>query len=702
MPNVSLKLRPGVNVNATPALLEAGFQSASCVRFRDGLPEKIGGWSRYYPSAVTGVPRDVHPWQIINGDGHLGVGTTTNLFDISNSTLTDISPQMDTNNPAIDCSTTSGTHTVTIVDASLTEVTAGNFVYIATPIAVGGLVLQGVYQIVTRVGATSYTITAATNASASISNGGVGLEFDTTQGTDIIDCTFADHGLNVGDTINLPMATTIGGITIAAGTYAVVTAPTSSSFTIRAANKASSTANAFLNGGNARFTYYIAPRSDIISNSTAGFVGFGALGQFAIGELTDGTPSVTPAQTGTATTQANWQLDNLGEFLISAPRDGAAYYWRPNVGMKTAALMSATAPIYNRGILVDPVARIVVCYGSTARATIGVEQDPLLIRWSDQEDFTSWLATTTNYAGSYRVPTGSEIVGALAAQRVILVWTDIDVYSMQYVGGQGTQGGVSLVYSFSRLDTACGLVAQHAATVFSGDVFWMGQRNFFRLTGNGAQVIPCPVWDVVFQDLDTANKDKICCIPNTPFNEIWWFYPSASGGTGDCDKYVKLNTLTGAWDYGAISGSTSIARTCGVDQSVLGMPIMADPTGAIYQHENSYNADGAAISWSWQTGDFVLNEGRDMAFVDEIYPDFKYGTFAGSNDATLSLTIYGKKQPNDPAPVTYGPFTITSSTQVIKPRFRGRLMSIAVSGSDSATWSRLGNVRMRVATDGRQ
>ena len=701
MPNVSLKLRPGVNVNATPALLEAGFQNASCVRFRDGLPEKIGGWSRYYPSAVTGVPRDVHPWQIINGDGHLGVGTTTNLFDIANSTLTDISPQMDTNNPAIDCSTTAGDATVTIVDASLTEVTAGNYVYIATPIAVGGLILHGVYQIATRASATSYTIEAATNASGNVSNGGATIDYDTTQGSDLVTCTLAAHNLAVGDTINIPIATTLGGITIAAGTYSVITAPTSSTFTIRVANAASSTAGAFLNSGNARYVYYIAPRGDILRDSGTGFVMYGALGQFAIGQLTDGTPSVTPTQTGTATTQDNWQLDNLGEFLIAAPRNGAAYYWRPNVGMETAALMSSDAPIYNRGILVDPVARIVVCFGSTAKATVGVEQDPLLIRWSDQEDFTVWTATTVNYAGSYRVPTGSEIVGALAAQRVILVWTDIDVYSMQYVGGQGTQGGVSLVYSFSRLDTACGLVAQHAATVFAGDVFWMGQRNFFRLTGNGAQVIPCPVWDVIFQDLDVANKDKIACVPNTPFNEVWWFYPSLSGGTGDCDKYIKLNTLTGAWDYGAISGSTAIARTCGCDQSVLGMPIMADPSGILYQHENTYNADGAAISWSWQTGDFVLNEARDVGFVDEIYPDFKFGTFAGASDATLQLTIYGKNQPND-TPTTFGPFTVTSATQVVKPRFRGRLMSLKVSGSDSATWSRLGNMRMRVAIDGRQ
>ena len=127
---------------------------------------------------------------------------------------------------------------------------------------------------------------------------------------------------------------------------------------------------------------------------------------------------------------------------------------------------------------------------------------------------------------------------------------------------------------------------------------------------------------------------------------------------------------------------------------------MADPNGYIYQHETTYNADGSAIAWSWQTGDFVLNEQRDIAFVDEIYPDFKFGTFAGSDNASISMTVYGRNNVADD-PYTYGPFTITSSTQVVKPRFRNRLMSIKVSGSDAATWNRLGNIRMRVATDGR-
>jgi hypothetical protein len=258
-----------LRLKATPALLEAGFQSASCVRFRDGLPEKIGGWSRYYPSDVTGVPRDMHPWQTINSTGHLAVGTTTNLFDISQSTLTDISPQTDTTNPTVDCSTSTGDATVTIVDASLTEVTAGNFVYIATPIAVGGLILQGVHQIATRVNATSYTIEAPTNATGNVSNGGATIEFDTTQGTDLVECTLVAHGLDVGDTVNLPMSTTLGGTTLPAGTYTVVTAPTSSTFTIRAVNAANATANAFLNSGDARFTYYIAPRADIPFLSSA-------------------------------------------------------------------------------------------------------------------------------------------------------------------------------------------------------------------------------------------------------------------------------------------------------------------------------------------------------------------------------------------------------------------------------------------------
>jgi hypothetical protein len=702
MPNVSLKLKPGVNVVQTPTLLEAGFQHASAIRFRDGLPEKIGGWTRYWPSPIPGVPRDVHAWQLLDATKYLAVASTTALNAIAGgSALSDITPQTWTTNPAEDFSTTNGDATVTIVDPGLTqEVTAGNFVYFWTPIAVGGLVLHGVYEIATRVDPDSYTIEAPSNATSTANNAGSVPVFDSTSGSASIQVTITAHGRSAGDTINLPITTTVGGVTLPAGTYTIKTIVSANAFTITGPNQANATQTVSMNSGNARMTYYVAPRGSVVSNSTAGFLGFGALGQFGFGQLSEGLAVVTESQTGTSITATNWNIDNIGEFLIAAPRNGAAYYWRPNVGIEAAALMSATAPIYNRGVIIDQQARIVIAYGSTAKEDIGISQDPLLIRWCDQEDFTTWTATTTNYAGSYRLSTGSEIVGALAAQRVNYIWTDLDIYAMQYIGGQGS--GVSLVYAFQRLDTACGLVAQHAATAFAGNIFWMGNRNFFTLSGNGAQVIPCSVWDAVFQDLDTTNKDKISCVGNTPFNEVWFFYPSQSGGTGECDKYVKLNVLTGAWDHGPISGTTAITRTCGIDQSVLGMPIMASPTGYIYQHETTYNADGSAITWSWQTGDFALNEARDIAFVDEIYPDFKFGAYPNpqSGAASISMTLYGRNNVSD-TPTTYGPYTVTSSTQLIKTRFRNRLMSIKVSGSDSASWSRLGNIRMRVATDGR-
>ena len=300
------------------------------------------------------------------------------------------------------------------------------------------------------------------------------------------------------------------------------------------------------------------------------------------------------------------------------------------------------------------------------------------------------------------MPSGSKIVGGLSTRQTDLLWTDIDVHGMQYIGGQGSTAGVSLVYAFNRLGTSCGLIGKHAATSFQGGVYWMGFKNFFRLSGDGVQPLSCTVWDAVFQDIDTANQNKTWCTGVTPFNEIWWFFPSVSGGTGECDKYVKLNVLNGLWDYGPISGSTAISRTCGIDQSVLGMPIMGSPTGYIYQHETTYNADGAAISWSYQTGDFVLQEGREFPFVDLIWPDFKFTTFDGSStSATISLTLYGKDDPSD-TPRTYGPYTVTSGTDYINCRFRNRLMSLKVSGDDLGSWSRLGNVRLRVAPSGRR
>jgi len=261
-------------------------------------------------------------------------------------------------------------------------------------------------------------------------------------------------------------------------------------------------------------------------------------------------------QSGTPITATGWSLDNWGSDLIACAQNGAIYSWNATSGNSTAQVISE-APPFNGGAFVAMPAQILVAWGSTANQNIGVDQDPLLVKWSDQLNYREWTPSTTTQAGSYRIPTGSRIVGGLQGPRTALLRTDLDVYAMQYVG-------YPLVFGFNKIGASCGLIGKNAACQLGGTVFWMGPSNFFALTGSGATPLPCPVWDAVFQDLDPDNKSKVVCAPNTVFNEVWWFYPS--NGATENDSYVKLNVVEGSWDYGPIG------RSAWIDQSVFGNP----------------------------------------------------------------------------------------------------------------------------------
>lgn len=683
MPISSVRLRPGVDVEKTASLNEAGISVSSYGRFRAGLFEKLGGWTKYVTYALSGVPKDMQAWQDLTNTQRLGVGTTSGLFAIASGNLTNLTPQTLTNNPAVNVATTSGSTTVTITDASVSNPTVYDSVYIQTPIAIGGTILFGLYPITLVTGATTYTITSRTAATSTTSGGAVAT-LTTTSGSANVTVTLTSHGLAVGDTYSQPVSQTIGGLTIS-GNYKVVTVSSANAFVITASSAASSNAGpTSVNSGNARYVYYISLGPPDAST------GWG-IGTYGSGGW--GTGSSSSAQTGTALTPTNWTLDNWGEILIAGVEDGAAYYWQPGTGFTTAQMIS-TGPLMSTGCFVSQPAQILVCYGASTATSLSVVQDPLLVRWSDQLNFLTWTATATNQAGSWRIPTGSRIVGGMQAANRGLLWTDLDIYSMTYTGAPGVNTQ-SFVFSFEKIGANCGLIAKHARAQLGGVVYWMGKSNFFRMAGSGPQPIPCSVWDVAFQDLNRTYESKCFAWSNTPFNEIWFFFVSTSGGGTECDKFVKLNTLDNTWDYG------SLGRSIGIDQSVLGYPLAATSAGVIYKHEDGYDADTSAISPVMETGAFMLQEGDDMVVVDRIWPDFKYGPYGAAQGAQVQITLYARDFPNATLR-TYGPYTATSATDFISTRARGRQFYVRLTSSDTGTFWRIGNLRFRYAADGRR
>lgn len=764
MPHSTLKIVPGVDTNKTPVLNEAAISSCNLIRFIPdrnglGLPQKLGGWDKFIDNwSSPSTIRALWPWEDTNNTPHIAIGAETALYQASNNppdSPVDISPQVYTANIAPSFNTTSGSSIVTIDDND-SYITARDAVFISTQVAVGGLVLYGLYPCI-FVGADSYQVQVTdvlgnpVNATSTVSTSGTLATLTTAAGSITVTVTLAAHGLSVGDTFPVYVATTVGGITLQ-GNYTVNSVPSSSTFTLLASNAAASTATVSLNGGSAQFIYYIGngalptstgygvggygvggygsgvavtsgrvltttAASGTGTTSTLTFTGKWAVpigsrvivagvtptaynGTFIVTGYTEGAStstisfasSATGAQTtaGTITvtywklsTVTSWTLDNWGETLIACPFNGAIYQWQPESGTYNASVLPM-GPVTNHGAIVAMPQRQIIAWGSTFNGI----HDPLLIRWCDVNNYDAWIATVANQAGSYRIPKGSKIVSIIQAPQQALVWTDLGVWSMQYVGPP-------YVYQFNEIGNGCGLIGPKAAASVNGTVYWMGQSQFYRLAGGGVEPIRCPVWDVVFQDIDMDNTAKIRVAANSRFGEISWFYPTLP--TGEVTKYVKYNILLDQWDYGTLS------RTAWVNESVYGPPIGAAYSvngNYVFQHETSENADGQPMEPVFRTGFFALSDGDQKIFVDEIWPDMKWGTYGGAQSATVSIKFYGADFPGQ-TPTEYGPYAVTQATTYVNPRIRARLLSIEISSDDIDSFWRLGGIRYRSQPDGR-
>lgn len=694
MPHASVKLLPGVDQNKTPALNEAGISTSQLVRFipdrtLGGLIQKLGGWTKFFNNPIGSIIRCLWAWEDTNANSYLGVGAEEQLSVISNGGLNDITPQTTTVNTNPDFSTTATptpTNVVNVVDGAGTQVDQYDTVYIKTQVSVGGLILFGLYPCA-GIGTSNYSISAfdvigqPEYPTSNVTSGGVVPEFDTTNGSSEVTVTLPDHGFSAGSTFPILVSTTLGGVTLY-GNYTVVSVTSTSEFTIRASNTATSTANAFMNGGDVRFEYYnnIGP---LPPNSGYGTGGYGE-GGYGAG------PAPTPSGAGTPITATDWTLDNWGEILIACPHNGPIYQWSPSVNDPVASIIAGAPPV-NSGMFVAMPQRQIVAYGSTFTGVI----DPLLLRWCDVNDYNVWYGTVSNQAGSYRIPKGSKIVQAIQGPQQGLVWTDLGVWAMQYVGPP-------YVYQFNELGNGCGLIGHKAAGSVNGVVYWMGQSQFFKLSAAGVEPIRCPIWDVVFQDLDTsaAALNKIRFGANSRFGEIRWEFPTIGNG-GEVSHYIKYNILLDQWDYGQDTVQNPyVARTAWINESVLGPPIGAGLNEFIYQHETSTDADGQAMYSSFQTGYFVMNEADVKMFVDQVWPDMKWGYFGGTQNATVGITFYYADYAGQ-TPKSTPTFNVDQTTTYVTPRFRGRLTSLKLESSDVGTFWRIGNIRYRFQQDGK-
>ena len=527
-----------------------------------------------------------------------------------------------------------------------------------------------------------YDITPLRKTTANLSNPLV-----VTNGSATVTVTDSSHGASTGDFIIINSATTTGGITAATLNRLEgyqITKVNVNSYTFVAPSSASSGATG---GGTTIDIGYLIGNAEKVgaaSSDPALGWGVGSWGEDGWGVAAD---------TGSSTVNleaTQWSLVLWGEDVILNNRNGQLYYWDTSDSSDTtrAALISAETgasgvPVSVRTITVSFPDRHLIAGGCTNLS--GSEVDPMLIRFANQEDFTQFTPTSTNTAGDQRLEVGTKIISMIPTKDETFIQTDEAAYGMSFVGPPFT-------FSFRLLAVNCGGVALHGAANVDGDVYWIGKSNFFAYDGT-VKELPCSVQHFVFDRLQDDYKDKTYAGHNKKFNEVTWFYVSVDNSAGannpEPDSYVTFNYLDGSWSIGTLD--RNVWHDAGGFRNV---PFAFDKDGKLYNHETGTSDDGSAMNAFIETGDVELdNTGENLFMIDKIIPD----TTMTSN-TNLFLQLKTRKYPTAPE-ITKGAFTVTSTTEKISTRAKGRQIAVKFfSTGTTDEWS-LGDFRVNARKD---
>lgn len=674
MPFATIKLNPGINTQATQSLNEAGWSLSNLIRWKAGYLERIGGWKRLFATPCAAVVRALHAYEDLNLVNTLMIGTDAGVQFYANGTLASSSFARGTHylTSGSFLSTTTGSSVVTVTDPGHSA-SAGDTIMLPMPYSIASANVYfpaGSYTIASVIDSNTYTINLPLGqVAAQTTSGGAQPQYQIAAGSSVVRAFVTAFGpVQVGDTYTVHLATVFpGGNVTLVGPY-TVTGVTGSYITFDCGTVATlptgaNTQNAF-EGANVAGQASPPPAGGIPWNKATGIVTYSGR-----------APSIPQ----------NWFLDNLGQNGVVCYTNGPIYIYSPPFSTSAVLNSVPTAPQINAGAFVAMPQAQIIAFGSEATIGGGV-QDPLLVRWCNVGDYTNWIAggNTASQAGSLRLSKGSRIIGGIQAPQSGLLWTDTDVWSMVYTGG-------SNVYSFTVVGSGCGLIAPKARAIQGRNTFWMGQKSFWTYGDNGVQPLECPVWDQVFPLLDVANARKCFAASNSSFHEVTFYFP-VIGGSGECQAYVKLNTLTGLWDYGMLT------RTAWIDESVFGSAMGVDGNMRIQQHEVGYDADDQPMAGAFaQSGYASMSDGSQFTFLDRLIPDLKW---LGSGGA-INVTIFTADHPGD-VPRMHGPYSVTATTPEVPFRARARLMSVRFDWMPSAGYSaRLGAPRIRSAPAGR-
>ena len=700
-------LKPGVNRENTRYTTEGGWYECDKIRFRQGNPEKIGGWTPFSNSTFMGVCRSLWNWVTLAAENLVGVGTNLKFYILKGDAFYDVTPIRKTITLVNPFTATNGSAVITIDEVGHGCVT-GDFVTYSGDgiVGLGGnitsSVLTGTFE-VTVLNEDVYTITVGANANATDVAGSPGGGTVVTQ-----------YEVNTGPSYQVPL------VGWGAGGWGLGTWGNgqTTSTSLQLWNQYNFGED-LLYGPRGQGLYYwnanvgYSPIQITISIDSPGLITMPTDFSFPDGTAITFT-STGHLPTGITVGQGYFVVNSTGNtFNISTSIGGtpintsgsqAGLQYISPKGVDIADVGDADSPLYQNYIIVSDTSRFVLVFGTNDYGQTYL--DPMLIRWSDQEDPYTWTPAATNQAGSLRLSHGSKIISALQSRQEIVTFTDSSVYSLQYVGPP-------FVWSSQLLGDNISIVGPNAAVLASGVVYWMGVDKFYKYDGR-VQTLNCDLRKYVFQDFNTLQPQQVYCSTNEGFNEVWWFYCSKDSVL--VDRYVVYNYLENVWYYG------TMGRTAWLDSGLLPYPIAATYNYELVQHEDGVDAydlgNVSAIEAYISSSEFDIDDGHNFGFVWRIIPDL---TFSGSNPNAgaegsgvptpqVTMTLYPLQNSGSgvgrsaSAPVIKSvSYNITEEfTGQIYTRVRGRQLIFEISSDQIGTTWQLGAPRLDIRQDGRR
>jgi len=706
MPLQKFLFKPGVNRENTRYTTEGGWYEGDKVRFRQGNPEKIGGWVPFSANIFLGICRSLWNWITLAGENLIGVGTNLKFYILRGGAYYDITPIRVTTTLTNPFTATNGSAVIAVFDTAHGCVEGDFVTYSGSGIAgLGGnitaAVLTGEFEI-TYVDPNNYTITVSATANATDASGSPGGGTVLTQ-----------YQLNTGPSYQVPLTGWGAGLW-GQGTWG-------NGGSVPQPLQLWSQQNFgqdLIYGPRGQGLYYwnaeIGPASIsiTISIATPGVITLPSGFTFADGAALTFT-STGALPTGLSVGQVYFVVNSSGSTFNVALTFGGTpittsggqsgnQFISPR-GVDIADIGDADAPIFQNFMLISDASRQVLVFGTNdIQGSAAADYlDPMLLRWSDVEDPFVWTPEATNQAGGLRLSHGSKIITAVQSRQEIVVFTDSSLYSLQYVGPP-------FVWTAQLIGDNLSLIGPNAAVIASGVVYWMGVDKFYKYDGR-VQTLNCDLRRYIFSDFNTQQTEQVYAGTNEGFNEIWWFYCSADSNTSD--RYVIYNYVENVWYYG------NMARSAWLDSGLLPLPVAATYDSELVQHEDGVDAYVLGVKTALpayiSSSEFDIGDGHNFGYVWRIVPDLTFensvSTPAG-DPAAVTMTLYPMQNSGSgtgnlaSAGVTKGSnYVITEEyTGIVYTRARGRQMIFKIASTQIGTAWQLGAPRLDIKADGRR